>query len=142
MLGVAGLCAVVALLLAAPLLVPAAFFLKAGIHGAFWFVAKVGAYIFVFMWLRFTLPRYRFDQLMRLGWYFLIPVSIVNVMGIGVGLVLHWQYGVNRWVALGGTTLLTLLIALWLVWADYKREAEELQARSTPGARATDSYAG
>jgi NADH-quinone oxidoreductase subunit H len=142
MLGVAGLCAVVALLLAAPLLVPAAFFLKAGIHGAFWFVAKVGAYIFVFMWLRFTLPRYRFDQLMRLGWYFLIPVSIVNVMGIGVGLVLYWQYGVNRWVALGGTTLLTLLIALWLVWADYRREAEELKARSTPGAQATDSYAG
>jgi type VI protein secretion system component VasK len=63
-------------------------------------------------------------------------------MGIGVGLVLYWQYGVNRWVALGGTTLLTLLIALWLVWADYRREAEELKARSTPGAQATDSYAG
>ncbi|MBZ5541690.1 MAG: NADH-quinone oxidoreductase subunit H [Acidobacteriia bacterium] len=142
MLGVAGLCALVALLLAAPLLLPAAYFLKAGIHGAFWFLAKVGAYIFVFMWLRFTLPRYRFDQLMRLGWYFLIPVSIVNVMAVGVGLVLHWQYQVNLWLALGATTLLTLLIALWLVWADRKREAEELQARSGPGAPATDSYAG
>ncbi len=58
---------------------------KPGLHGAFWFLFKVSAYIYVFMWLRFTFPRYRFDQLMRLGWQFLVPLSIVNVMGIGVG---------------------------------------------------------
>ena len=60
----------------------------------------MGLYIYLFMWLRFTFPRYRFDQLMRLGWQFLIPLSIVNVMGIGVAMVLHRQWGWNRWLAL------------------------------------------
>ncbi len=67
--------------------------LKPGLHGAFWFLLKVGLYIYLFMWLRFTFPRYRFDQLMRLGWQFLIPLSIVNVMGIGIALVLHRHWG-------------------------------------------------
>ena len=86
----------VALILAVPLLAPAGSLLasaKPGLHGAFWFLFKVAAYIYVFMWLRFTFPRYRFDQLMRLGWQFLVPLSIVNVMGIGVALVLHRQLG-------------------------------------------------
>ena len=74
---------------------------KPGLHGAFWFLLKVGLYIYLFMWLRFTFPRYRFDQLMRLGWQFLIPLSIVNVMGIGVALVLHRQWG---WSHLDGVS--------------------------------------
>jgi len=36
-------------------------------HGAFWFLLKVGLYLYLFMWLRFTFPRYRFDQLMAFG---------------------------------------------------------------------------
>ena len=83
--------------------------LKPGLHGAFWFLLKVGLYIYLFMWLRFTFPRYRFDQLMRLGWQFLIPLSIVNVMGIGVALVLHRHWGWSHWTAFPLTTVLTLL---------------------------------
>ncbi len=137
MLAVAGLCAVVALILAAPLVAGALSGLKAGIHGGFWFLFKVSGYIYLFMWLRFTLPRYRFDQLMRLGWYFLIPVSIVNVMAIGGGLLLHWHYGLNRWLALGLSTVVTLLVAVGLIGADQKREAQ-LQSQGT---QASDFYA-
>ncbi len=129
LLAVAGLCAVVALVLAGPLFLPVLKGLKPAIHGGFWFFLKVAVYIYVFMWLRFTLPRYRFDQLMRLGWYFLIPVSIVNVMAIGVALVLHWQFGVNRALALTVTTVITLLIAAGLLGADQRREAQ-LQSRT------------
>ena len=66
---------------------------KPGMHGAFWFLFKVARYIYVFMWLRFTFPRYRFDQLMRLGWQFLVPLSIVNVVASPWALALHRQLG-------------------------------------------------
>jgi len=98
--------------------------LKPGLHGAFWFLLKDGLYIYLFMWLRFTFPRYRFDQLMRLGWQFLIPLSIVNVMGIGLALVLHRQWGWSHWTAFPLTTILTLAVAGWLGWAGEKSEKE------------------
>ena len=116
-------------ILAAPLLAPAGSLLadaKAGLHGAFWFLLKVGLYLYVFMWLRFTFPRYRFDQLMRLGWQFLVPLSIVNVMGIGVALVLHRQWGWGRVPSFLLTTVLTLAVAGWLAWAGGKKEKEHV----------------
>lgn len=100
--------------------------LRAGLHGAFWFLLKVGLYLYVFMWLRFTFPRYRFDQLMRLGWQFLIPLSIVNVMGIGLALVLHRHFGWSHWTAFPLTTALTLLVAGWLGWAGEKKDKQHV----------------
>jgi NADH-quinone oxidoreductase subunit H len=127
-MGVVGaMMVVVAAILAAPLssrvneMLPG---LKPGLHGAFWFLLKVGLYIYLFMWLRFTFPRYRFDQLMRLGWQFLIPLSIANVMGIGIALVLHRQWGWSHWTAFPLTTILTLAVAGWLGWSGEKKEKE------------------
>jgi NADH-quinone oxidoreductase subunit H len=118
MVGVGLLCGLVALILAVPLIAPAGSLLasaKPGLHGAFWFLFKVSSYIYVFMWLRFTFPRYRFDQLMRLGWQFLVPLSLVNLMAIAIGLVLHRQFGWPAAPALLLTTVLTLCAAAWLV---------------------------
>jgi NADH-quinone oxidoreductase subunit H len=120
---------VAALILAAPLVPAVANLLpglKPGLHGAFWFLLKVGLYIYLFMWLRFTFPRYRFDQLMRLGWQFLIPLSIVNVMGIGLALVLHRHFGWGHIPAFGLTTLLTLVAAGYLGWAGEKKDKEHV----------------
>jgi NADH-quinone oxidoreductase subunit H len=50
------------------------------IQGIFWFLAKVFTFLFVFVWMRGTLPRFRYDQLMSFGWKFLLPVSIANVV--------------------------------------------------------------
>jgi len=100
--------------------------LRAGLHGAFWFLLKVGLYLYLFMWLRFTFPRYRFDQLMRLGWQFLIPLSIVNVMGIGVALALHRHWGWSHWTAFPLTTAVTLLVAGWLGWAGEKKDKQHV----------------
>jgi NADH-quinone oxidoreductase subunit H len=45
-----------------------------------WFIAKTFVFLYVFLWVRATLPRYRYDQLMRLGWKVLIPLAIANVI--------------------------------------------------------------
>lgn len=111
-----------------------------GLNGAFWFLLKVAAYIYVFMWLRFTLPRYRFDQLMHLGWYILIPLAIVNVFSVGVAMLLEAEFGWNRWIAMIFTTVFTLLIAVLLVRLQDKRAVEASTATTT--AVTTDSYVG
>ena len=49
-----------------------------------WFVGKVFLFLYVFIWIRATLPRYRYDQLMSLGWKVLIPVAIGNLVVTGV----------------------------------------------------------
>lgn len=51
--------------------------------GWLWFLVKMSAVVFLFIWLRAVLPRYRFDQLMNLGWKILIPLSLVNVLITG-----------------------------------------------------------
>jgi NADH-quinone oxidoreductase subunit H len=54
--------------------------LGAIVQGPFWFFAKVFIFLFVYIWMRGTLPRFRYDQLMSFGWKFLLPVSIANVV--------------------------------------------------------------
>jgi len=53
-----------------------------------WFLLKVFAVLFVFIWLRATLPRFRYDQLMRFGWKVLLPVALGAIALTAVGLVL------------------------------------------------------
>jgi len=50
------------------------------IPGWIWFLLKIFAFLYLFLWIRATLPRYRYDQLMRLGWKVLIPLAIANVI--------------------------------------------------------------
>ena len=59
------------------------------IQGVFWFMAKVFTILFVYIWMRGTLPRFRYDQLMSFGWKFLLPLSIANVVLTSV--VILWR---------------------------------------------------
>jgi NADH-quinone oxidoreductase subunit H len=50
------------------------------IQGPFWLLSKIFVFLFVYVWMRGTLPRFRYDQLMAFGWKLLLPVAIVNVI--------------------------------------------------------------
>ena len=82
-----------------------------GWHGPFlpeslgwiWFLLKVAAILFFYVWMRWTLPRYRYDQLMRFGWKVLLPLAVVNLLATAAA-VLYF-------------TALTVLMILFYVFA-------------------------
>jgi NADH-quinone oxidoreductase subunit H len=55
--------------------------------GWVWFLIKVGAILFFYVWMRWTLPRYRYDQLMAFGWKVLLPVSVLNLIVTAAGVL-------------------------------------------------------
>ena len=55
-----------------------------------WFLIKVFAFLFLYIWLRATLPRFRYDQLMCFGWKVLLPLSLANVLVTGAVVVWRW----------------------------------------------------
>lgn len=59
------------------------------VPGFFWLLLKISFFLFVYLWIRATFPRYRYDQLMRLGWKVLIPVTIVWIVVVGLMVVTH-----------------------------------------------------
>jgi NADH-quinone oxidoreductase subunit H len=70
-----------------------------------WFLIKAAAFIFGYIWFRSTFPRYRFDQLMALGWKWMIPAALVNIVVVAVAVLatpgrtngmvtLSWIFGV------------------------------------------------
>jgi NADH-quinone oxidoreductase subunit H len=68
-----------------------------GWHGPFlpewlgwiWFLVKVFALLFFYVWMRWTLPRYRYDQLMAFGWKVLLPLAAINLF-VTAAMVIHW----------------------------------------------------
>jgi NADH-quinone oxidoreductase subunit H len=58
------------------------------VPGPVWFLLKVSAFVFGYIWFRSTFPRYRFDQLMALGWKWLIPISLANILVVAFAILL------------------------------------------------------
>jgi len=58
------------------------------IQGPFWFLFKIAIFLFIYVWVRGTLPRFRYDQLMNFGWKLLLPLSILNVVITSLAIVL------------------------------------------------------
>ena len=73
--------ALVFFVIAAVFLIPV---LKEALLPLFWFAAKTGALLFLFIWIRGTLPRFRYDQLMAFAWKFMFPVAVLNLLVTGL----------------------------------------------------------
>ncbi len=59
------------------------------------YLVKVAIFLFIFIWVRATLPRIRYDRLMHLGWQVLLPLAVLNVVITAVIVALHWSWWIN-----------------------------------------------
>lgn len=75
------------------------------------FLAKVLFFIFVFMWVRWTVPRFRYDQVMKLGWQKLLPLAIGNLLFYALAIaIIDLQLGAAAWAALVAGTVIALVL--------------------------------
>jgi NADH-quinone oxidoreductase subunit H len=100
-----------------------------------WFLAKVGILLFCFIWLRGTLPRIRYDQLMAFGWKVLIPASLAWILMIATIRVWRTHGGSLPVYIVAGAILVALMALAWVAdSAGEKRRAErEEPAEPPPG---------
>ena len=86
-------------------------------------MAKVLIVLYVYIWIRATLPRFRYDRLMAFGWKFLIPFGLLWVLATGAVVVLPDAYG-RRAVVTGAAILVGVVLALSLIWPLFTRPGE------------------
>lgn len=120
--------------------------LDSGWMGLFWFTAKLLIFIGMFVWLRGTLPRFRYDQFMDLGWKVFIPVMVAWIVLVSFVRVAQTQNWLNSSVALLIIAVLFVLLVGYLIW-DWRRgdDQEELSETSRTPKYETgefDPYAG
>jgi NADH-quinone oxidoreductase subunit H len=102
-----------------------------------WFLVKVGAFMFFFIWIRGSLPRIRYDQLMRLGWKVLIPSALAWTLIVATARVYRQQGASPAVYIIGGGIVVVLLALLWR-WEsagqrDDRLAAEAEEARAAAG---------
>ena len=109
-----------------------------------WWLIKVQIFIFIFIWLRGTLPRMRYDQFMKFGWKVLIPVSIAWILIVATARVLRNDVAVTTTeLLIGGAVLIVLLLVIaWAVQSRMDRRAAAEQERLSASARDFDPMAG
>jgi NADH-quinone oxidoreductase subunit H len=114
-----------------------------------WFFGKTVAFLFVYVWLRGTLPRQRYDQFMRLGWKLLIPVGLLWLVLVAALRVLRTELSTGQILVVGGVALVVLVGAALLipdqappeedpeppVVADYPVPPLDLEVPTTPRRR-------
>jgi len=95
-----------------------------------WWLLKVQLFIFVFIWLRGTLPRLRYDQFMKFGWKVLIPVALIWTIIVAAARVLRDQVALsNTELLIGGAVLIVVLLAgAWVLQTRSDRRAEQRAA--------------
>jgi NADH-quinone oxidoreductase subunit H len=114
-----------------------------------WFIAKVMLFVFVFIWLRGTLPRLRYDQFMKFGWKVLIPISLAWIIAVAAIRAISLEGGIDRQYLLAAFGVVAVLfLVLFFVGGEEEDVAEEIaEERSPAGASGStggtfDAFAG
>ncbi len=114
------------------------FFGLESIGGPFWsgvisfaiFFIKTGIFLFVFIWVRWTLPRFRYDQLMNFGWKFLLPVALSSIVVTGTLYIITG--GSLVWIGIGNVVAAFIVVAI--VAGMLAMDNNKPEVRSTPAA--------
>jgi len=100
-----------------------------------WFLGKVIFFVFIFIWLRGTLPRLRYDQFMAFGWKRLIPVSLVWIIAVATIRAISLDGGIDRqYLLIGIGVLAVLFLALFFFGSDTEEETAAAPASASAGA--------
>lgn len=107
---------------------------NSGYWPVLWFFGKVLFFIFIFIWLRGSLPRLRYDQFMAFGWKRLIPVALAWVVAVAVIRMISLDDGIDRqYLLLGIGALAVVFLALFFVGDKVSGSDEPAQAQPTTG---------
>ncbi|WP_183593790.1 NADH-quinone oxidoreductase subunit NuoH [Nocardioides soli] len=97
-----------------------------------WFFGKVMFFVFIFIWLRGTLPRLRYDQFMAFGWKRLIPVALLWIVAVSTIRAISLEGGVDRrWILIGIGILAVVFLVLFFVGEGDQGEADA-EAEAAP----------
>jgi NADH-quinone oxidoreductase subunit H len=108
--------------------------LNTGWWGLLWFVLKMFVFLFVYIWLRGTLPRFRYDQFMRLGWKVLVPVSLVwTVLIVGIRAFKNAPSISPQQLLIAGGVVLALILAVTFLLPARPEPTEDDRVELTGG---------
>jgi NADH-quinone oxidoreductase subunit H len=126
---------------------PGYYTLSNGIFPPIWLILKIWLLMFLFVWIRGSLLRFRYEQFMRFGWKVLIPAALAWVVLLGAGMVLLPEFNRNTNYFVIFAPVIAVLLA-WVVFSSVidsktlKREAEEAERQEKFESEAFDAFAG
>ncbi|WP_414689828.1 NADH-quinone oxidoreductase subunit NuoH [Nocardioides sp.] len=113
-----------------------------GFWPVLWFIAKVMIFIFIFIWLRGTLPRLRYDQFMKFGWKRLIPVALVWIVAVATIRAISLEGGIDRSYLLAAIGVVAVLfLVLFFVGGGVEEDEEAGRERVGADGEAFDAFA-
>lgn len=107
-----------------------------------WFIGKVMIFVFIFIWLRGSLPRLRYDQFMKFGWTRLIPVSLVWIVAVATIRAISLEGGIDRSYLLAAIGVVAVLFLVLFFVGGAEEEAAEEEGDGDERTGPFDAYAG